>query len=192
MKNTSARVAMLDAGLGRKEDAIREARHAVDLMPIAKDSLNGPAESPTSRWFTRGQASATARLSNSKSSRRSRTAPTHTAISASIRAGILCAVISASTKSSPQPKLPADSWKRRRCLVFYSAHAKHCYQRKLLVCCYASSEKICNQSGLNKAMRRTSWCLSPTMMSSTKSPSSSKPNRLLRLILRILMSREWM
>jgi tetratricopeptide (TPR) repeat protein len=34
--------AMLDAGLGRKEEAIREALRAVDLMPIAKDSLNGP------------------------------------------------------------------------------------------------------------------------------------------------------
>ena len=32
---------MLDAGLGRKEEAIREARRAVDLMPIAKDSLMG-------------------------------------------------------------------------------------------------------------------------------------------------------
>jgi tetratricopeptide (TPR) repeat protein len=32
----------LDAGLGRKEDAIREALRAVDLMPIAKDSLWGP------------------------------------------------------------------------------------------------------------------------------------------------------
>jgi serine/threonine protein kinase/tetratricopeptide (TPR) repeat protein len=35
-------VATLDAGLGRKEDAIRNARHAVELLPIAKDSLNGP------------------------------------------------------------------------------------------------------------------------------------------------------
>jgi TolB-like protein/predicted Zn-dependent protease/predicted Ser/Thr protein kinase len=34
--------ANLDAGLGRKEDAIREARRAVDLMPIAKDSYWGP------------------------------------------------------------------------------------------------------------------------------------------------------
>jgi len=36
-------VAILDAGLGQKEDAIREARRAVELLPIAKDSLNGPA-----------------------------------------------------------------------------------------------------------------------------------------------------
>jgi eukaryotic-like serine/threonine-protein kinase len=35
------RVARFDAGLGRKEDAIREALHAVELLPIAKDSVNG-------------------------------------------------------------------------------------------------------------------------------------------------------
>ena len=38
-----AGVAKLDAGLGRKEEAIREARQAVELVTIAKDSLNGPA-----------------------------------------------------------------------------------------------------------------------------------------------------
>jgi serine/threonine protein kinase/tetratricopeptide (TPR) repeat protein len=37
-----AEIAKLDAGLGRKEDAIREARRAVDLLPIAKDAVNGP------------------------------------------------------------------------------------------------------------------------------------------------------
>jgi tetratricopeptide (TPR) repeat protein len=37
-----AGVAPLDAGLGRKEEAIREAQHVVELMPITKDSLNGP------------------------------------------------------------------------------------------------------------------------------------------------------
>ena len=35
-------IAKLDAGLGQKEEAIREARHAVELQPITKDSLNGP------------------------------------------------------------------------------------------------------------------------------------------------------
>jgi tetratricopeptide (TPR) repeat protein len=35
--------AVLDAGLGRKEDAIREALRAVELMPIAKDSYWGPS-----------------------------------------------------------------------------------------------------------------------------------------------------
>jgi TolB-like protein/thioredoxin-like negative regulator of GroEL len=35
-------IAPIDAGLGRKEEAIREARRAVDLRPIAKDSLQGP------------------------------------------------------------------------------------------------------------------------------------------------------
>jgi tetratricopeptide (TPR) repeat protein len=34
--------ACLDAGLGRKEEAIAEARRAVDLVPIAKDSYWGP------------------------------------------------------------------------------------------------------------------------------------------------------
>jgi hypothetical protein len=32
---------LLDAGLGRKEDAIREGRRAVELLPISKDSING-------------------------------------------------------------------------------------------------------------------------------------------------------
>jgi hypothetical protein len=57
---------------------------------------------------------------------------------------------------------------------------------------YAEAKKICNQTDLNKAMRTTSWRLSPTVMSSRKTPSNSKPNRLFRLILRMLMSREWM
>jgi tetratricopeptide (TPR) repeat protein len=37
-----AQVADFDAGLGRKEDAIREALRAVELLPIAKDSMLGP------------------------------------------------------------------------------------------------------------------------------------------------------
>ncbi len=37
-----AQIAGLDAGLGRKDEAIREARRAVDLMPITKDSWTGP------------------------------------------------------------------------------------------------------------------------------------------------------
>ena len=32
---------LLDAGLGRKEDAIREGTRAVELLPISKDSING-------------------------------------------------------------------------------------------------------------------------------------------------------
>jgi len=35
-------VAILDAGLGRKEEAIREAQRSVELQPIAKDAVNGP------------------------------------------------------------------------------------------------------------------------------------------------------
>jgi tetratricopeptide (TPR) repeat protein len=36
-----AQVSRLDARLGNKDEAIREARRAVDLMPIAKDSVAG-------------------------------------------------------------------------------------------------------------------------------------------------------
>jgi TolB-like protein/class 3 adenylate cyclase/Tfp pilus assembly protein PilF len=32
---------LIDAGLGRKEDALREGRRAVELLPVAKDSVNG-------------------------------------------------------------------------------------------------------------------------------------------------------
>jgi serine/threonine-protein kinase len=35
-------LALIDAGLGRKEDAIREGRRAVELLPISKDALTGP------------------------------------------------------------------------------------------------------------------------------------------------------
>jgi TolB-like protein/Tfp pilus assembly protein PilF len=33
---------LIDAGLGRKEDALREGRRAVELTPPSKDSINGP------------------------------------------------------------------------------------------------------------------------------------------------------
>jgi len=32
---------LIDAGLGRKEDALREGRRAIELLPVTKDSLNG-------------------------------------------------------------------------------------------------------------------------------------------------------
>ena len=32
---------LIDAGLGRKEEALREGRHAIELLPMAKDSVNG-------------------------------------------------------------------------------------------------------------------------------------------------------
>ena len=32
---------LIDAGLGRKEDALREGRRAVELLPVEKDSING-------------------------------------------------------------------------------------------------------------------------------------------------------
>jgi tetratricopeptide (TPR) repeat protein len=34
---------LIDAALGRKEEALREGRHAVELMPIEKDAIRGPA-----------------------------------------------------------------------------------------------------------------------------------------------------
>jgi tetratricopeptide (TPR) repeat protein len=33
---------MIDAGLGRKEEAIREGRRACELLPISKDAIDGP------------------------------------------------------------------------------------------------------------------------------------------------------
>ncbi len=33
---------LIDAGLGRKEDALREGRRAVELLPVERDSVNGP------------------------------------------------------------------------------------------------------------------------------------------------------
>src|SRR5438309_8287163 len=33
---------LIDAGLGRKEEAIREGRRAVELLPVGKDAINGP------------------------------------------------------------------------------------------------------------------------------------------------------
>ena len=33
---------LIDAGLGRKEEALREGRRAIELLPVEKDSVNGP------------------------------------------------------------------------------------------------------------------------------------------------------
>jgi hypothetical protein len=33
---------LIDAGLGRKEDALLEGHRAVEVLPIEKDSINGP------------------------------------------------------------------------------------------------------------------------------------------------------
>jgi serine/threonine protein kinase/Tfp pilus assembly protein PilF len=35
-------LALIDAGLGRKEEALREARRSVELLPVEKDAINGP------------------------------------------------------------------------------------------------------------------------------------------------------
>ena len=34
---------LIDAALGRKEEALREGRRAVELLPVEKDALRGPA-----------------------------------------------------------------------------------------------------------------------------------------------------
>ncbi len=36
-------LALIDAGLGRKDDAIREGRRACELLPLSRDALDGPA-----------------------------------------------------------------------------------------------------------------------------------------------------
>ena len=33
---------LIDAALGRKEEALREIRRAIELLPVEKDALNGP------------------------------------------------------------------------------------------------------------------------------------------------------
>jgi tetratricopeptide (TPR) repeat protein len=43
-------LALLDAGLGRKQEAIQEARHAVELLPISQDALFGPLMERNLAW----------------------------------------------------------------------------------------------------------------------------------------------
>jgi len=38
-----SRLGLIDAGLGRKEDAIREGRRACELLPLSKDAMDGPS-----------------------------------------------------------------------------------------------------------------------------------------------------
>jgi TolB-like protein/class 3 adenylate cyclase len=38
-----SRLGLIDAGLGRKEDAIREGRRACELLPLTKDAMDGPS-----------------------------------------------------------------------------------------------------------------------------------------------------
>jgi hypothetical protein len=33
---------LIDAGLGRKDEALREGRRAVELLPVERDAINGP------------------------------------------------------------------------------------------------------------------------------------------------------
>jgi serine/threonine-protein kinase len=43
-------IALLDAGLGRKQEAIREAQHAIELAPISQDALFGPSMVRNLAW----------------------------------------------------------------------------------------------------------------------------------------------
>ena len=124
-----ADIAKLDAWLGRKEEAIREALRAVELDPIAKDSLNGPT------WV------ADLALVYAWTGERNRaldqleivaTIPAmarHMAIFSSIPAGMICAVISASTKSLLRPRLPANS--------------RHEFETRSLPCSLAAPARLC-------------------------------------------------
>jgi hypothetical protein len=38
-----AMLGLIDAALGRKEEALREGRRAVELLPVEKDAVNGPS-----------------------------------------------------------------------------------------------------------------------------------------------------
>jgi Flp pilus assembly protein TadD len=40
-------LSLTDAGLGRKEDALREGRQAVQLVPVSRDAVDGPAYATT-------------------------------------------------------------------------------------------------------------------------------------------------
>ena len=125
-----AGVARLMLGLVEKKK--RSARHAArsSSCRLPRTHNGVQPKSPTWRWFTRGRASVTARSSNSKSSRRSpETRRRHTAISASIRAGMICAVISASTRSLLQPRLPANS--------------RHEFETRSLPCSLARRGDLC-------------------------------------------------
>ncbi len=50
---------LIDAGLSRKEEAIREGRQALELTPVAKDSLTGPELVSDLALILRGPANAT-------------------------------------------------------------------------------------------------------------------------------------
>jgi hypothetical protein len=43
-------IAVLDAGLSGKQEAVRDAQHAVELVPISKDALFGPALEQNLAW----------------------------------------------------------------------------------------------------------------------------------------------
>ena len=89
----------LDLAEKKRQSVRRNARSILSRLPRTRCKVRRPP--PIWRWFTPGPASATARSSNSKLSQKSRPV-LPTAILSSIPAGILCAVISASRRSSPR------------------------------------------------------------------------------------------
>ena len=42
LRSAAVRAWLIDAALGRKEEALREGRRAVELLPVEKDAINGP------------------------------------------------------------------------------------------------------------------------------------------------------
>ena len=91
---------LIDAALGRKEEALREGHRALELAPIAKDSWTARTSFIFMPSSVRGLANATWRSSNWKLSRKSRPVRL-TGSFVSVPIGIRCAVIHASKKSSP-------------------------------------------------------------------------------------------
>ena len=137
----------LDAGLGRKEEAISEARRAVELRPIAKDSCSALTWSVPWRLSTPGPVNGRLRLSNWKSSRNSGLA-LPTANSASIRRGILCAAIRASRKSSPRRAERGGQIRRRDHATDGSpGEPETLLQRIKEQCCRESQRQISGAGG---------------------------------------------
>src|SRR6266511_1594635 len=136
---TSCKSRSLTLGLvEKKRRSVRHgARSILSRLPRTHCRVRGSP--PPCRWFTRGRVSATAHWSNLKLSRQFPERGPHTAISASIRAGILCAVTNASTRSLPQPRLPADSLPRRSLAKAGSPHTKR--DRSALSRVYRSGER---------------------------------------------------
>ena len=109
MRTTSR--ALQDLTLGLDEKKRRSARHGRRSSSCRLPRTRSTVQCwlPIWRWFTHGPASGTSPSNNSKKLRPFPDMGRHTAISFSIRAGMICAVIRVSTKSLLRPKLLADT-----------------------------------------------------------------------------------